>query len=311
MPAEWAHRVVFMGSKQLGLRSLESLIRALPGSIVGAVTIDDTGDARSAHDRFTVLARERGVPLTVARTRAEAAEAVRRHEPDLCVVCGWYWRVGRVDLERVPRGFVGVHFSALPKYRGGSPLVWQIINGEPEVGLSLFSFAEGIDEGPIWAQRLIPLGPDEAVGDVLARLEALSVDVLAEHVPRILSGDASARPQDPGGATYCASRAPGDGEIHWEWPARSVHDFIRAQSRPYPGAFTYAGDTRLTVWRSRREDVTYHATPGQVLRVGRDGVWVGCGDDRPLVVEQVALGGADCPAADVLASTTLRLGRSR
>ena len=299
-------RVVFMGSKRLGVRSLEALA-LLPDVTVAAVTLDDRDDVRSAYDDFTATCGARGIPCTVARTRADASAALRRHEPDICVVCGWYWMVAPSDLASVPAGFVGVHFSALPKYRGGSPLVWQMINGEPEVGISLFSFADGVDEGPVWAQRLLPVGPDETIGDVLPRLEDAAVQLLTTHVPRILKGDVHATPQDHSRATYCALRRPEDGEISWERSAREVHDFIRAQSKPYPGAFTSVERKRITIWRSRLAATTYYGTPGQIVQVTPDGVWIVCGDHHPLIVERVGTDGTEVPAPEVLRSISLRL----
>ena len=225
----------------------------------------------------------------------------------MCIVCGWYWLLRKEILESVPGGFIGIHYSLLPKYRGGAPLVWALINGEPEVGLSIFTFAEGVDSGPIWAQERIPVGPDDYISDVLERLEAKSIAALEATYPGILNGTTRPWEQEHTQATYCSMRQPSDGEIHWRAPAREVYNFIRAQSRPYPGTFTWLQGEKLVIWRARREESVYYGTPGQVSKVSADGVHVVCGDNRAVVIETVEQDGIDMKAHKALKSVSIRL----
>ncbi len=301
-----SQRVLFLGSKPVGLRCLQALVASVGDALVGAVTIDDRADSRSAFHEIEAFCAAGRVALTVARARADVAAVIRDQHPTLCFVCGWYWLVDDLLLEAVPRGFIGLHFSALPKYRGGSPLVWQIINDESEIGVSMFSLTKGIDEGAIWAQRRVPLHPDDYVCDVLERLEDVAVSLLHDTLPGIISKEIRPVPQDPAQATYVSPRGPDDGEIHWNAPARVIFNFIRAQSRPYPGAFTHLGDARITVWRAHPGDTTTVGEPGEIVRVTPEGVWVACGDGQPLIVEQVGLHGRDRPAHEVM-SFGLRL----
>jgi methionyl-tRNA formyltransferase len=300
-------KVLFLGSKRLGLECLRTIWELSPETLAGAVSPDDTSDARSVLAAMRQFCASRNIPFWTAADRKEADRLITSAKPDLCFVSGWYWIFTPEMLALVPGGFVGIHFSLLPKYRGGSPLVWAIINGDPEVGLSMFAFSEEIDAGPIWAQRRIPVGPDDAVGEVLMRLEAESVDVLRESYPGMLRQTAAPRPQEATGATYCAMRSPGDGEIDWNQPAGQIHNFVRAQSRPYPGAFTWWQGEMLTIWKTRLNPDPYFGTPGQVARVTPEGVWIVCGDHRAVIAENVEWQGKTQPASGVLKSITIRL----
>ena len=302
-------RVVFLGSKPLGFNALTRLHRIAPDSISGIITIDDRSDIRSALGDFEAFARAQEVPFHVARVRKDAAQTLLAWKPDCCFVLGWYWLLERDVLQAVPRGFLGVHNSLLPRYRGFSPLVWSMINGEEEVGYSVFSMTEGMDDGPVWVQRALKVGPEEHVGEVLHRLEADLMETLEDLYPKILEGSARPQPQ-PGDVppTYCAQRVESDGQIDWRWPAVQVFNFIRAQSDPYPGAFTFDGGEKVRMLRARLHGPTYYGRPGQVARVEPSGVQVICGDNKAVVLEEVERGGKRGAAAQFLRSISIRLG---
>jgi methionyl-tRNA formyltransferase len=300
-------KLLFIGSKPLGLRTLETLLRVAPQMVTGAVTLDDSADPRTVLPQLQEFCAMRKLPLFIATGRKHSEAIIREQQPDLCFVSGWYWMLDPEILTLVPRGFIGIHFSLLPKYRGGSPLVWQIINGEPEVGLSMFSFTEGVDAGGIWAQERVELGPDDYISDALARLESKSVAMIESKMPAILSGELQPSRQDDSQATYCSVRQSSDGEIRWDKSAAEIYNFVRAQSRPYPGAFTFLAGEQVIVWRARREKVTYYGRPGQVARVSREGVWVICGDSQPVILETAGWRGSDVPASEVFKSITMRL----
>lgn len=265
-------RTLFFISKRLGLDSVELIARIAPETMAGIVTIDDRNDARSVLDEIVAFGHARGVPVHVVTNRAEAEALVPRYAPDLVLVVCWYWIISGETLA-IPRlGFAGVHASLLPKYRGGSPLVWAIINGEREAGVSLFRFEHGMDDGDLWAQRRFEIAPDAYVSDVIATVDRHMLDMLTEMYPRMLDGSATPRPQ-VGEPTFVRSRKPSDGLIDWSLPAQKVFDFIRAQSHPYPGAFTFFGDRKVHIWRARISDA-------------REANAIPCGDGQVIVIEQ-------------------------
>jgi methionyl-tRNA formyltransferase len=243
----------------------------------------------------------------VARDRRHAEAIVASESPDLCFVFNWYWLFGEECLRQVPGGFLGVHMSRLPRYRGTSPVVWQLINREPEVGFSIFTLTRGMDEGDVWIQDAVPLGPDDYVSDVLSSLEAAVCRAFNTLYPKVLEGSIRPTPQPDLTPTYCAARVPDDGVIDFTWTAQRCYDFIRAQSRPYPGAFTSFLGERLVLWRANLMDVTYYGRPGQIARVESSGVTVICGDNRPLILTLVGWRGRDAIASEVIRSVRVRL----
>jgi methionyl-tRNA formyltransferase len=296
--------VLFLGSKRQGLDTLRALVAT--GLPVAAVTLDDREDGRTCLAEFTAVADAAGIPLTVVRTRTEAARAIAAGRWSLGVVVGWYWLLGAAERGAPAHGMIGVHNSLLPRYRGGAPLPWAMIDGATEVGASLMTLGEGVDDGALWGQVRVAVGPDDGIGDVLARLEPAAVALVAETVPAILAGTRTAVAQDAAHATWCAQRIPDDGVIDWRWPAARIHDFVRAQSAPYPGAFTYVDGARLVVWRTRPLATRWRATPGQGIAREGDALLVACGDDTVLALLEVGDGTGRWPAATRLPTRNVR-----
>ena len=297
-----------MGSKALGLRCLAEMHDLNPQSIKGIVTIDDSDDIRSELGEFKKFAKDKNLNLHIVKNNKETESIIKTISPDICFVVGWYRIIKKGTLEAVPGGFLGIHHSLLPKYRGGSPLVWAMINGEKSVGTSLFSFTEGMDEGDIWAQEEVAVGDNDYISDILVRLEEKAIAILREKYTDILDGKLKPRSQNHNEATFCSSRTPDDGLIDWNKNAKEIYDFIRAQSEPYPGAFTFLDGKKLVIWRTRPDNRIYYGRPGQVAERSADSVSVICGDNRPITLETVGLDGVKYPAGEIVKSIKTRLG---
>lgn len=296
-------RVAFIGSKSMGVHVLRTLLAEVrpPHALVGAVTLDDREDARSALGELGATAAARGLPLVVASDADGGHSAVADMRPDVVILCGWY---AIVPLRRfATSSFFGLHAGPLPRYRGGAPVVWQIIEGQREIGLTLFRLAPRADAGDIVAQGQVPLAAHETVADAIARLDPLAVRLLEAQLPRILDGTVRLRPQDHARATYYPQRSPADGEIDPSWGCVRVHDFVRAQTAPYPGAFArLAGGRILRVWLTEPLPAE-HAEPGRVsLRGAR--ATVGCGEGSVRIVSASIDAEPARPPADLLRGVT-------
>jgi hypothetical protein len=121
-----------------------------------------------------------------------------------------------------PRGFIGVHNSLLPRYRGAAPLVWALMHGEREVGLSMYTLTDGMDDGDLWAQTSTAVAPDEYIGTVLERLEEACERMIRDVYPRIFDDSLSPVPQDGAQATYGTIRTPAHGRIDWHEPGEDI-----------------------------------------------------------------------------------------
>jgi methionyl-tRNA formyltransferase len=300
-------RVAFLGSKNAGLHVLRALLDSPEVELAGVACPDDGDDERSRLQAFEACCAQHGVPLAVVHSTAELDERLKAWRPQLAVVCGWYQRIA---VERHPSvGFFGFHASPLPRYRGGAPLPWQIINGEPSLGLSFFELVAGLDEGRIVAQADRPLASEETIADALAWVEGAAPELLVAHLPALLRGDAPLREQEHRRATYCSQRTPADGLIDWRAAAGRVHDFVRAQTRPYPGAFTRLPDGRvLRVWRTSIDPRRYLGPPGAVCERHPDRVVVTCGEGAIALLEAGIDGDPpDVPVRDILDNLAVRL----
>ena len=145
--------MIFIGSKQIGLEVLARIYELYPKQLKGVITFDDSNDIRTKLDSFKTLSKTIKKPLYILTKPSELVNVVEKVKPDLGIVVGWYWIIKPNILNKVRRGILGIHASQLPKYRGSAPLVWQIINGEKESGVTLFYFDKGMDSGDIVGQK--------------------------------------------------------------------------------------------------------------------------------------------------------------
>lgn len=240
--------IVFFGTTDTGRHCLDAMLKAhLPvrGIVTGLREFEISYAKEKVrnvrHRNFADFQHEYGIPVLHFERRfdEEIVRTLASWQPQLFVVIGWYHLIPARVRVLAPLGTVGIHWSLLPKYRGGSPLVWAMINGERETGASLFYLEDKVDTGDLIAQERVVIAEHEEVGDLIRKLNEVSGKMAVEHVPQILNGTAKRRQQDESAATYFPPRSPKDGEIDWSWPARRIYDFIRAQTLPYPCAFTF------------------------------------------------------------------------
>lgn len=184
------------------------------------------------------------------------------------IAAGWYHMLPARLRRLFTRGILGIHASLLPKYRGGAPLNWALLQGERESGVSLFELADGVDDGPLYGQRRFPIGRCDYIGDLVERANDAAVGLVRETIGAVVDGSLTPRPQT-GTPTYCLQRRPDDGIIDWNRSADEIERLVRAVSRPYPGARAVLAGTKLTIWRAGavREAPTVLGRPGQIARL--------------------------------------------
>ena len=271
------NKVFFLGSKNMGYRVLKKMYSIDPHSLERIITIDDSDDDRSCYDKFCTFATQNNIPLSVLNKPSELSPIVGDQNPELIMVVGWYWIIPTNIIEKVPNGIIGIHSSLLPQYRGFAPLVWSIINGDTKTGISLFYLAEGIDKGDIIDQRQLLIGENTTISSLLNDTEQLSIEMINQHYKKILKRTNNKTPQSAHNISYCAIRKPEDGRINWSKDNNIIHNFIRAQSDPYPGAFTYIKDKKYYIIDSRIIRETYYGAPGTIAQSGNNSITVCCG----------------------------------
>lgn len=269
-------RLVFIGSSKFGLKCLTSALGMSGCEVVGAVTAPSKfpisyrpkGVVNVLHADVEGYCTRQGIPFAVIQKgmRDDALfDKVSSWRPDAFLVAGWYHMIPKRWRDLAPA--YGLHASLLPDYSGGAPLVWAMINGETKTGITFFQFDDGVDSGPIVGQADTEINDDDDIATLYARVEELGLALLAKHMPAIASDTAVLALQDESRRRIFPQRGPEDGMIDWSKPASYIINFIRAQTRPYPGAFTIWQGRRLKVWvatKSDTQDVPL-AIPGEVL----------------------------------------------
>jgi methionyl-tRNA formyltransferase len=268
-------RVVFFGAVQESVPAWQELL-ASPAEVVGLVTYDEGLAARtSGFVDLAGLARARRIPVlaTGDTNSPEVVSWVRALRPDLVVCVGWTRLLGD-DLLAVPRcGTIGFHASMLPHNRGRAPVNWAIIHGDDCAGNTMMMLAPGADTGDIVDQRAIPITPDDTCATVYDKVGLSGAEMLRAHLPALLRGTAPRQPQTHGEEPMLPKRTAGMGITSFDRSPREVHDWIRALTRPYPGAFGYLGGEKVLLWRARPVATTPQGSaPGTIL--GTDGAGV-------------------------------------
>lgn len=252
-------RIAFFGASDLGFDCCKSLIEQ-SYEIVGVYTIPEKFSIKYKNEEESSLVSNSlykdfssfesfGIPVTEIKNSKDIDESkIRKQNPDLIIVIGWYFNLPNSIINYPKLGTIGIHASLLPKYRGNAPLVWAMINGEKESGVTLFYFEKGIDKGDIIKQKSFSIGDDENISDILNKAKLASIEVLNESIPQIKEGTSNRIVQDESQASYYPRRTPDDGLIDWNMEPLMIKNFIRAQTKPYPGAFTIINNKKVIIW---------------------------------------------------------------
>ncbi|MGQ0849021.1 MAG: PIG-L family deacetylase [Actinomycetota bacterium] len=217
--------------------------------LVGVFVLDEhMGSAYSGYARFDDV----DAPVyEMAHIRNEV-EAIAALDPTVIFVVGFSQIIPRAILSIPPLGVVGFHGALLPERRGCSPLIWAVIDGLTESGVSMFYLDEGIDTGDVIAQKRFMIGDSDQAADVLEKANQATLSLLEENLEAVLGGTAARVSQQGSPSSYTRKREPADAEIDWSRPAREIINLVRALGPPYPLAHTFGGDgTPILIERVR------------------------------------------------------------
>lgn len=293
--------VALIGSVSSSAVALRALVES-EVSVCGVLGLDEAlADSVSDYVSLRPIAEGAGISYLPFQRVSEpaVAEFLGAQPVDLLWVIGLSQLVPDRLIAMAKHGGIGFHPTMLPRGRGRAPVAWTIILGE-RAAVTLFVLTDRPDAGDIIAQREVPVLPGDYSADLIARTNEVLFDVVTELAPRIKSGDILRTPQQDELATYYGKRTAADGLILWNRKTELIHRLIRAAGKPYPGAFTYLGPRRVTVWRARPAEmaggsssVRSSSEPGTILERGAEsgilvqtldgGLWLteveGVGDD--------------------------------
>ncbi|MGW7318589.1 methionyl-tRNA formyltransferase [Streptomyces sp. NPDC054865] len=275
-------RVVMFGYQTWGHRTLQALLDS-EHDVVMVVTHPKSEHAYEKiwSDSVADLAEEHGVPVVIRNRPDDEELFARLKEADADIIVANNWRTyipSRIyDLPR--HGTLNVHDSLLPKYAGFSPLIWALINGETEVGVTAHMMDEVLDAGDIVLQQSVAVGPTDTATDLFHKTVDLIAPVTVGALDRIAAGETEFTKQDRSQASFFHKRAEEDIRIDWSWPAEVLERLVRAQSAPYPSAFTFHKGKRLEIVSAVVSEGLYGGTPGRVFYREGEGVAIVAGAD--------------------------------
>jgi methionyl-tRNA formyltransferase len=282
-------RLVFAGTPQTAVPALEALL-ASRHEVAAVVTRPDAPAGRGRRVEASPVARRAAAAglevLTPDRVRdPEFLDRLREIGPDCCPVVAYGALLPQVALDIPPRGWVNLHFSILPAWRGAAPVHHAILHGDDVTGASTFLIVRELDAGPVYGVLTEPVRPDDTTGTLLGRLSQSGAGLLVATLDGIEDGTVQAIPQPAEGVSFAPKITPADAQVDWKLPAHVVDRQIRACT-PDPGAWTELDGVRLKLG-----PVTLDAGPADSgappdlapgeLQAGRHGVLVGTGS-RPV-----------------------------
>ncbi|HEX6948727.1 MAG TPA: methionyl-tRNA formyltransferase [Nitrospira sp.] len=304
-------RIVFMGTPEFAVPSLEALLKS-DDQVVGIVTQPDRPKGRGQQLSLSpvkVIAQREGLPLlqpTKMKDPGFMAE-LSEWKPDVIAVAAFGRILPPAILSLPPRGCINVHGSLLPKYRGAGPIQWALINGETETGITTMLMDEGMDTGAMLLQASMAISPDDTAGSLSARLAEIGGRLLVDTLARLKAGTLTPRPQDHSQATLAPLLKKEDGAINWAMPALSIANRIRGLT-PWPGAFTFLNTDRWTICRAAVISEATALPPGQIMALRKDAIHVATGQGVLAIHELQPANSRRMPAAQYLAGHPLQVG---
>lgn len=304
-------RIVFMGTPDFAVPSLEMLIRE--GYNVAAVVTQPDRKAGRGHKMtpppVKTVAEENGIPVyQFEKIRVPEGVAILRElEPALLITAAFGHILTEEILEIPEYGCINVHASLLPKLRGAAPIQWAIINGEKETGVTTMYTVKALDAGDILERQSIAIPDDMTAGGLYETLSALGAEVLKRTLEKLAQGTLVRKPQDEAEATYFPMFKKGFGEIDFTKNSREIYDFVRGTD-PVPGAYMMYGDEKIKVFRVSVHEYSGPEQRGAVLFAdSRQGFGIRTADGMVRIEEMQRMGARCMDARDCLCGKQIDL----
>ena len=290
-----ALRIVFCGTPEFAVPSLRALIAEPDFEIAGVVTQPDRPrgrgqDIQASPVKETAVAA--GIPVYQPEKikSDEGFEYFHRIAPDALIIIA-YGQIISQRLISIPRlGWINLHASLLPKYRGAAPINWAIVNGEKVTGLTTMQIDAGLDTGPMLLKYETSIAADLTAPELTARLAEAGGALIVETLRKLDRGELVPVAQDNSQATFAPILKKEDGRIDWLLSAYEIYNRIRGL-QPWPGAFTAFRGKNCRIWGKPLQRVAAGGLPGLILPTREDGLRVICGSNTVLRVEQIQIEG--------------------
>ena len=274
-------RIVFAGTPEFAVPCLRAA--ASKGEVVAVYTQPDRPAGRGrglTPSPVKLEAVQRGIPVHQPENfrSAESKATLRALKPDVMIVVAYGLILPQSVLDIPEHGCWNVHASLLPRWRGAAPIQRAIEAGDTRTGVCLMRMEKGLDTGPVLLAQALDIGPEDTGGQLHDRLSELGARVLSDALGLLRATiQLPPHPQPAEGVTYAHKLDKAEAKLDWSQPARVLANKVRAFN-PWPVAEAQLAGERVRLHAARALDETHAAAPGSVLRAGRDGIDIACGD---------------------------------
>ena len=292
-------RVVFMGTPDIAATCLKKIL-ADGFDVVGVYTQPDRPKGRGMKMVYSpvkevALAHDLPVFQPENFREEETVEVLRELKPDVVAVVAYGRILPQKVLDIAPKGFINIHASVLPQYRGSAPYQWAVLDGLKETGVTAMYLCREMDAGDMIAVSKTPIGPNETAGELLDRLAVLGAQLLSETLERVEKGEAEGIPQNHEEATYAPMLDKTMCPIDWTKSATQIHNQVRGL-HPWPVATAELAGTRFKIHST--VPVEGKGVPGSILGLTKTGLQVACGEGAIEIRSLQAEGGKRMAAPD-------------
>ncbi len=295
-------RIAFAGTPAFAAAALQALVESR-FDVALVLTQPDRPAGRGLRESpspVKQLASHSGLAIAQPQTLRsdEILTQLRSISAQAMVVAAYGLILPSAVLDLFPVGCINIHASLLPRWRGAAPIQRAILAGDRETGISIMRMEQGLDTGPVYLARTIPILPDDSAGSLHDRLAALGAHCIVQALPQIANGALMPVPQPADGISYAHKITKPEAAIDWKHDSEEVDRQIRAFN-PFPGAFSLLRSETVKIWRGFAS-ASGHGAPGEILGCGSDGIAVACGNGMLKITELQKSGGRRLSAAEFL-----------
>ena len=292
-------RVVFMGTPDIAATCLKEIL-ADGFQVVGVYTQPDRPKGRGmkmVYSPVKEVALAQGIPVFQPENfrEEETVEQLKALQPDVVAVVAYGRILPQKVLDLVPQGFINIHASVLPQYRGSAPYQWAVLDGLEETGVSAQFMVRQMDAGDVVGLSKTPIGPDETAGQLLDRLAVLGARLLSDTLRKFQAGELVPQAQDESKVTFAPMLDKSMCPIDWTKSARQIHNQVRGL-HPWPVATMELRGQKFKVHETKV--VPGSGAPGQILGLTKTGLVIACGEGAIEVLSLQAEGGKRMAAPD-------------
>jgi methionyl-tRNA formyltransferase len=270
-------RILFIGAVEFSAHCLNDILKN-QGNVVAVFTLAES--RTHLHADFANLSditQSNHLPIHYVRNinHPRNIERIQSYNPDIIFIFGWSQLIGQDVINIPPQGCIGTHPALLPQNRGRHPIVWALVEGLIETGLTFFYIDEGTDSGDILWQKAIPITLEDDATTLYQKVKECASKSIAKVLPLLEKNQAPRTPLDHSKATYWRKRTEKDGEIDWTSGTMTAYNLIRALTHPYIGAHTYHKNSEIKIWKAQfltgSPALSPHPSPGQIIDISAEG----------------------------------------